>query len=73
MKIQGEKPFQILAHSFAVSPSAEGYTLNYSADGIDFTAWADSTPADEVCMVINVAKGCYFKLVGNNSEVNIQY
>ena len=34
IKIKGEAPFQVLSHSFIVSPSEEGYTLNYSADGI---------------------------------------
>ena len=39
IKVKGEQPFQILAHSFAVTPSSEGYTLNYSANGEEYTAW----------------------------------
>lgn len=72
-KITGEKPFQILAHSFAVSPSSEGYTLNYSADGVHFTAWEEATPANETLVVNGVAKQMFFKLSGNASEVEITY
>ena len=71
--ISGETPFQVLAHSWAASPSAEGYTLNYSADGINYTAYTEETPANEVLIVNGVAKNMWFKLAGNNSEVTITY
>jgi len=72
IKIQGEQPFQIISsHSFGISPSKEGYTLNYSADGVNYTAYDKATPADENCFVLNVPKFCYFKLIGNNSDVII--
>ena len=73
IKITGEQPFQVNAHSFSCSPSAEGYTLNYSADGREYTAWSEATPANEVLVCCGHAKGMYFKLVGNNSEVNVCY
>ena len=73
LKIKGEQPFQILAHSFAVTPSAEGYTLNYSANGVEYTAWEEATPANEVLVVNGVAKLMYFKLVGNASDVEINF
>lgn len=72
-KITGETPFQVLAHSFSVSPSAEGYTLNYSADGYNYTAYTEATPANENLIVNGIAAGMYFKLSGNASEVTIQY
>lgn len=72
-KIQGETPFQVNAHSFSVSPSSEGYTLNYSANGVDYTAYTDSTPSNENLIVNGIAKGMYFKLVGNNSLVDVAY
>ena len=71
--ISGEAQFQVLAHSFSVSPSEEGYTLNYSADGKSFTAWEDATPANETLFVVNVPKMAYFKLVGNGSDVVINF
>ena len=72
-KVKGEETFQILAHSFAVTPSAEGYTLNYSANGVEYTAWEEATPANEVLVVNGVAKLMYFKLVGNQSDVEINF
>ena len=71
--IKAEEQFQVLAHSFSVSPSNEGYTLNYSADGKDFTAYEEETPANEVLIVNGIAKNMWFKLVGNNSDVTINF
>lgn len=73
IKVKGEQPFQVLATSFAISPSAEGYTLNYSANGEEYTAWEEATPANEVLVVNGVAKLMYFKLVGNQSDVEINF
>lgn len=73
MKVIGENAFSVPANSFAISPSEEGYTLEYSADGVGFTAYADATPAGEVCVVNGAAKGMVYKLTGNQSEVFIQY
>lgn len=73
VKITGEQPFQINCHSFAVSPSAEGYTLQYSADGVNYTDWDEATPANENLFVINVPKFTYYKLKGNGSLVSIIY
>lgn len=73
LKITAEAPFQILAHSFGVSPSEDGYTLQYSADGYDYTDWEEATPAEENLFVINVPKFAYFKLKGNSGEVTICY
>lgn len=71
--ISGEAPFQVLAHSFAVSPSASGYTLQYSANGEDYTDWSEATPANDTLVVNGVAKNMFFKLKGNTSEVEITY
>ena len=73
ISISGETPFQVLAHSFAVSPSEQTYTLCYSSDGIAYTGYADKTPANEVLVVNDIAKGMYFYLSGNTSEVTITY
>ena len=72
-KITGDTPFQVLAHSCAISPSAQGYTLNYSADGINYTAWDEATPANENLIVNGLAYGTYLRLSGNTSEVVINY
>ena len=73
IKVSGETPVQILAHSFVVSQSESGYTLNYSGDGINWTAYSDSTPSSEDLIVNGIAWGTYIKLAGNTSEVTINY
>ena len=73
ISIKGEAPFQVLSHSFIVSPSQEGYTLNYSADGVHWTAWSEATPAGENLITNGVAWGTYIKLLGNNTEVKVSY
>lgn len=71
--ISGETPFQVIAHSFSVSPSSSGYLLNYSADGIGYTAYTEATPANEVLIVNGVPKNMWFKLGGNTGNVIINY
>lgn len=73
IKISGETPVQILAHSFVVSQSASGYKLNYSGDGLSWTAYTEATPANEDLIVNGIAWGTYIKLAGNTSEVQINY
>ena len=73
VKVKGERPVQILAHSFIVSPSSEGYTLNYSADGKNWTAWTAATPANDNLIVNGLAFGSYIKFAGNNSELMLSY
>lgn len=74
IKITGEEPFQIpSAHSMGVSPSNEGYTLQYSVDGINYTDWEEATPANENLFVIGFPKYTFFKLDGNSSDVIIVY
>lgn len=73
IKVINEAQFQVNAPNFAISPSASGYTLNYSADGVHFTAWDDVVPADTTQVVACGAVGMYYKLVGNTSEVIVTY
>lgn len=71
--VSGEKAFSIPTRSFAVSPSSEGYTLNYSADGVSYTAYTTATPANEVLIVNGVPKSLVYKLVGNQSDVTVTF
>lgn len=70
--ITGQQPFQILATNFSISPSSEGYTLQISADGRNFSDLF-TVPANTTRMVTNVANGSTFRLNGNNSEVIINW
>lgn len=71
--ITGEEIFQILTPSFSASPSNEGYTLSYSADGANFTDYDKAVPANENLLVNGVPSGVYFKLKGNASEITIRF
>lgn len=68
IKVTGEQPFQVGAPRFAIGQTADGYTLNYSVDGENWTPWSAATPADTDQVVTNAAAGLYFKLAGNTSE-----
>lgn len=70
--IQGEAPFQILASNFSIGPSNEGYTLQISADGSNYSDLF-SVGAGVTRMVTGVANGSYYRLYGNNSEVSINW
>lgn len=74
MKINGEQRFSVLAHSFAVGQTSDGYTLMYSAGDGNFTAWEEATPANETLVVNGIAKGMIFYLSGNTDDnVIIKY
>lgn len=73
MKVQGEEKFGIPTQNFAISASTSGYTLAYSADGESFTEWSEPTPAGEVLVVSEAAKGMTYKLVGNTDVVYVQF
>lgn len=67
-----EKPFQAGISTFCISPSSTEYTLHYSADGKSYTAWEESTPANEVLVVNSAPEGMYFRLFGNKDILTLQ-
>ena len=69
--ITGEEIFTSTATQFAIAPTSSGYTLNYSVDGNNWTAWGEPVPANENCVVSGVVAGMYFKLVGNTDEITV--
>ena len=71
-KVIGEQPFQVLATNFSISPSNEGYTLQISADGINFSNLFQ-VGANVTRMVTGAANGSYYRLLGNNSEVSVNW
>lgn len=73
IKIKDEEVFQVEAPNFAISPSPTGYTLNYSADGKNFTPWTDGTLAEVTQVVACAACGMYYKLVGNVGDLTITF
>lgn len=73
MKVTGENPFQVIGKGFAIGPSKEGYTLNYSADGVNWTAYEEATEAEKTELVNSPVPGLYYKLVGNASTVTVRF
>ena len=63
-KLEADASFQVLSHAFSVSPSQNAYTLQYSADGIDWTDYDEEIPADETLVVNDCAYGQFIKLDG---------
>ncbi len=68
----GEAPFQVLATNFSIGPSQEGYTLQISADGSNFSDLF-SVGAGVTRMVTGVANGSYYRMDGNESDVVINW
>lgn len=71
-KITGEAPFQVLTNNFSISPSNEGYTLQISADGENFSNLF-TVAANTTRLVTGVAANSYYRLSGNQSEVVINW
>lgn len=67
-KINKAEYFQIPTDKFIIGPSASGYTLNYSADGVSWTPWKEATNANENQVVVGIPQNTYVKLVGNTTD-----
>lgn len=67
--VENDEKFRALKSNFMVGPSASGYTLAYSADGVNFTPYSASTPANENLIVNGSVQYGWFKLSGNTGEV----
>lgn len=72
IKINGEQAFQTLSSNFSISPSENGYTLQISADGKNFSDLF-SVGAGVTRMVTGVANGSYYRLLGNEGEVSVNW
>lgn len=66
--VTDETPFKVLGSSCTIGYSG-GYTLAFSADGVNFTEYDSATPADEVNVVNGLTRYSWLKLVGNSGDV----
>lgn len=66
IKIGPDASFQVLSHSFSVSPSESPFYLQYSASGLDgsWTDYEEEIPADETLIVNGCAFGQFIRLEG---------
>lgn len=69
--VENEEKFRALKNQFMVGPSTSGYTLAYSADGVNFTPYDTPTPAGENLIVNGAVQYGWFKLSGNTGEVTV--
>lgn len=69
--VHGEQVFRAQRDQFAVAP-ASGYTVAYSADGLNFTNDTDAVvPAGENLVYLGAMQYGYYKLVGNSGDVEV--
>lgn len=68
-KVSQEQGFQVLATNFSIGPTTNGYTLQVSADGRNFSDLF-SVDANTTRMVTSVASGSYYRLK-NNTDDNV--
>lgn len=71
-KILNEQPWQILSNSMTISPSSTGYDLQVSANGKDYTTLF-SVGAGVTRQVTNLSSGSYFRMLGNEGEVVVNW
>lgn len=71
--VNGEEVFSVPTWNFSISPSNEGYTLNYSADGKAFSAWGTATAAGAQEIVVNAPANMFYKLIGNKGKVTVTW
>ena len=72
ISVNGEEVFRAQRDQFAVAPSASGYQVAYSANGVDFTNDADAVvPANENLVYLGAMTYGFYKLVGNSGKVDV--
>lgn len=70
--VHGEEVFRAQKSQFAVAPTSAGYTVAYSANGVDFTNDTDAVvPANENLIYNGCMTYGYYKLVGNTDDVDV--
>ena len=70
--VHGEEVFRAQRDQFAVAPTSAGYTVAYSANGVDFTNDSDAqVPANENLVYLGSMTYGFYKLVGNSDNVEV--
>lgn len=70
--VHGEEVFRAQKNQFAVAPTTAGFQVAYSADGENFTNDADAiVPANENLVYLGAMQYGFYKLVGNEDDVDV--
>lgn len=69
IKVSGENKFRAQRDQFAISPTTAGYTIAYSANGVDWTNDTDAVvPANENLVYLGAMTYGWYKMVGNEDN-----
>ena len=72
ISVHGEEVFRAQKDQFAVAPTEGGYTVAYSADGVNFTNDTDAVvPAHENLVYLGAMQYGYYKLVGLTGDAEV--
>jgi len=70
--VHGEEVFRAQRDQFAVAPTSAGYTVAYSANGVDFTNDSEAVvPANENLVYLGAMTYGFYKLSGNADNVEV--
>lgn len=69
IKVSGEERFRAQKNQFAISPTTAGYTIAYSANGVDWTTDTDAVvPANENLVYLGAMQFGWYKMEGNSDN-----
>ena len=69
IKVSGEAKFRAQRDQFAIAPTSAGYTIAYSANGVDFTEDTDAVvPANENLVYLGAMTYGWYRMVGNTDN-----
>lgn len=73
IKVNKDETFSAKKNQFAVAPTASGYQVAYSANGVDWTLDSDAVvPANENLVYLGAMQYGWYKLSGNTDDnVNV--
>lgn len=67
-----EAHFQVMSSSFSVSPTVSGYTLMFSANGLDYSPFTTVAPGQNK-QFVNMSNGNYYYLSGNTGDFEVNW
>lgn len=68
MRINKDEKFGVPTNYFGIGATTGGYTLEFSADGENWTSIEKDTPANEVHIVSGCPKNMFWRLRGNTED-----
>ena len=73
MLVKQNQVFSVPAEAFTIGVSTTPYTLQYSADGVNFSDYKTQIPADEVVLIGIAPKFVHWRLNGASDNVIVKW